>query len=80
MEFAVVPFTPNLSPKNGISQSSDAANQLEVLIKSMGSQGWEYVRLESVSSWVPPQSGCFGLSNKPGYNTSVQMAVFKKAA
>ncbi|RZK27158.1 MAG: hypothetical protein EOO43_00560 [Flavobacterium sp.] len=78
MEYSVVPFVPNLSPKKGITQSTDGANQLQALITAKAESGWEYVRLESVSSWVPAQSGCFGLSNKPGYATSIQMVVFKK--
>jgi hypothetical protein len=47
MEFAVAPFTPNLSPKKGMSQSSDAASQLEKLIATMNGQGWEYMRLDN---------------------------------
>ncbi|WP_317125307.1 hypothetical protein [Flavobacterium cutihirudinis] len=58
--------------------SNHVAEQLESLIKNYKNHDWEYVRLESVSTFVHPDSGCFGLGAKPGYTTNNQMVVFQK--
>lgn len=76
MEYKVVPFTATLDQKK--ETSSVVANQLENLIKHFSSQGWAYVRLESVSTYVQPDTGCFGFGGKPGYIASYQMVVFSK--
>lgn len=76
MEYKVVPFVASIDPKKGTSE--DVAKQLENLVKTYTTQGWEYVRLEGVSTFVHPENGCFGLAAKPGYTTTRQMIVFKK--
>ena len=76
MEYKVVPFTATLNQKNETTAS--VANQLENLIKQAQTQGWKYVRLESVSTYVQPDSGCFGFGAKPGYMASYQMIVFSR--
>ncbi len=76
MEYKVIPFVASLDAKKGTSEN--VAEQLESLIKNYTNQGWEYVRLESVTTFVQPDSGCFGLGAKPGYTTTRQMIVFKK--
>jgi hypothetical protein len=75
MEYKVIPFVATIDPRKG--NSNHVAEQLESLIKSYNNQGWEYVRLEGVSTFVHPESGCF-TGNKPGYTTTRQMVVFKK--
>ena len=75
MEYKVVPFVASIDPKKG--NSNHVAEQLENLIKNFSNQGWEYVRLEGVSTYVHPESGCFG-GSKPGYTTVRQMVVFEK--
>lgn len=77
MEYKVVPFTATLNQQK--ETTNVVANQLEILIKKYTDQGWEYIRLESVSTYVQPDSGCFGLGGKPGYLASYQMVVFSKA-
>ncbi len=72
MEYKVVP----IDPKKGTSDH--VAEQLESLIKNFTNQGWKYVRLESVSTFVHPDDGCFGFGAKPGYTTNSQMVVFQK--
>ena len=74
--YKVVPFVPSIDHKKGTS--SDAAIQLESLIARHVNEGYEYVRLESVTTWVSADEGCFGFNAKPGYNTTAQMVVFKK--
>lgn len=76
MEYKVIPFVASIDPKKGTS--NHVAEQLESLIKTYTIQGWEYVRLESVSTFVHPDSGCFGIGAKPGYTTNSQMVVFQK--
>lgn len=77
MEYKVVPFTATLDKKK--ETVNVIADQLETLIKRFTSQGWVYVRLESVSTYVQPDPGCFGFGAKPGYLSSYQMIVFSKA-
>lgn len=61
-----------------IGNSNHVAEQLESTIKTYTAQGWHYMGLESVTTFVQPDAGCFGLGAKPGYTTSNQMVVFKK--
>lgn len=76
MKYKVVPFVASIDSKNGTSDH--AANQLETLINHYASDGWAYVRLESVTTYVGADNGCFGFGGKPGYTTTRQMIVFSK--
>jgi hypothetical protein len=76
MEYKVVPFIATINQQK--ETSNVVAAQLEKLIIQATDQGWEYVRLESVSTYVQGDSGCFGLGAKPGYVSSYQMVVFSK--
>lgn len=76
MEYKVVPFIATLNQQK--ETSSAIANQLEKLIAQHTADGWAYVRLESVSTYVQPHDGCFGVGAKPGHMASYQMAVFSK--
>ena len=76
MEYKVIPFVASIDSKK--ENSTHVAEQLEEIIKHHSNQGWDYVRLESVSTFVQPESGCFG-PGKPGYETSRQMVVFSKS-
>jgi hypothetical protein len=75
MEYKVVPFVASIDASKGTSKH--VAEQLESLITNFTNQGWKYIRLESVTTYVQPVSGCFG-GAKPGYTTSRQMIVFGK--
>ncbi|RDI14436.1 hypothetical protein [Flavobacterium sp. AG291] len=76
MEYKVIPFVAEIDPKKG--NSGHVADQLATLIKTHEDIGWTYVRLESVTTFVHPNPGCFGIGAQPGYTTTNQMAVFKK--
>ncbi len=76
MEYKVVPFTATLDQKK--ETTSVVANQLETLISNYTDEGWTYIRLESVSTYVQPDAGCFGIGAKPGYMASYQMIVFSR--
>ncbi|WP_344930368.1 hypothetical protein [Aquimarina addita] len=75
MEYKVVPFVASIGKKE---TSEVVAKQLERLIGIHVIQGWKYIRLESVTTYVQPDNGCFGFGGKPGFTTSRQMVVFVK--
>lgn len=78
MQYTVVPFTANITRGQG---TTEAAQQLEQMINHYAGQGWEYVRLESVSTIIttPANAGCLGLGGTPATQTEtvVYMVVFK---
>ncbi len=76
MEYKVIPFVALIDHKKGTSDH--VAQQLEQLINKYALQGWSYIRLESVTTYVAPDNGCFGFGGKPGFTTTKQMVVFKK--
>ncbi len=76
MEYIVIPFVASIDSKKG--NSTHVAQQLEDIIKQYSNQGWNYIRLESVSTFVNADNGCFGFGGKPGYSTSRQIIVFSK--
>lgn len=76
MEYKTIPFTPSLQA--GKNRSEQAAAQLQEIINNYSERGWEYLRLEVLSSYVQPSSGCFGLGGKDGYNLSIQILVFSR--
>jgi hypothetical protein len=73
--YRVVPFVASVGTNEG---SAQAAGQLEGLIKSWSEKGWEYVRLESVETYVAGSAGCFGFGATPAQLVSYSMAVFKQ--
>jgi hypothetical protein len=75
MTYKVVPFTAVIASN---ANASAAAAQLETLIQSYTSDGWDYVRLESVDTFVAGTNGCFGFGATPARNISIAMAVFRK--
>jgi hypothetical protein len=76
MEYKVIPFVASIDANKGTS--NHVAEQLESLITNYTNQGWKYVRLESVTTFIQPESGCFGFGGKPGFTTTRQMVVFGK--
>lgn len=76
MKYKIVPFVASIDHNKGTSEH--VAKQLEELINEYSKQGWNYLRLESVSTFVKPDSGCFGFGGKPGFNTTRQMIVFSQ--
>jgi hypothetical protein len=74
-EYSVVPFVAVIAHREG---SSAAAAQLQELIQRQARNGWEYVRLESVETYIAGDSGCFGLGATPLRTTVYSMVVFKR--
>jgi hypothetical protein len=75
MIYRVVAFSSAIGTTD---TSATAAGQLESLINSQAEEGWEYIRLEHVDTYVAGSSGCFGLGATPAQVKSVTMAVFRK--
>ena len=79
MQYHVIPFTASIVSGQG---ADAAADQLSEMINHYSSQGWEYVRLESVSTIVttPGNAGCAGFGGVPATSTEtvVYMVVFQK--
>lgn len=76
MEYKVIPFVAAIDHKTGTSDH--VAKQLEDLINRAAAEGWQYIRLESVTTYVSPDEGCFGFGSSPGYTTTRQMVVFSR--
>lgn len=73
MTYKVVPFVASISLAEGATQ---AASQLEQLIKTWTDLGWQYVRLERVETYVAGNNGCFGFGAQPSTLVSYSMVVF----
>jgi hypothetical protein len=75
MDIKIVPFTAQISRD---SNAASVANQIQSVVDDYKNQGWEYMRMESVQTWVAATSGCFGIGAQPGYNTIFNVLVFRK--
>lgn len=74
-QYRVVPFVASIGMNDGAQQ---AASQLEGVANAMAGEGWEYVRLENVETFIAGNSGCFGFMATPPRQTSYAMAVFRR--
>jgi hypothetical protein len=77
MEYKVVPFVASISHTEK-HKASVAATQLEALVTQFSEDGWEYVRLESLETYIEGDNGCFGFGSTPPKTTSISMVVFRK--
>jgi hypothetical protein len=75
MEYLVVPF---IATSNQGSALEVAALQLSTLINTKVGEGWTYVRLESVTTAVAGNAGCFGYGATPGSTIASQVVVFQR--
>lgn len=75
MEYKVLPFNAALRRKDS---ADEAARQLQQLIDEQVAQGYEFVRLEEITTHVDGSNGCLGIGAKPAFLVSVDVAVFKK--
>jgi hypothetical protein len=75
VEYQVVAFDP---VSNRAAGSTQVAAELESLIDSYAREGWEYVRLETISAVMPGTGGCFGFGAQPPSNIFFGMAVFRR--
>ena len=77
MQYIVIPFDP---VTKRAANSSAVADELQSLNAQYVSQGWEYVRLETISAIMPGTAGCFGMGAEPPSNVFYGMVVFKAPA
>jgi hypothetical protein len=77
MEYKVVSISPNLSRK---SPPTQVADDLENVIQKYAEQGWEFMQVETLGTYVDGTNGCFGLGAKPGFHVEFQMVVFQRPA
>ncbi len=75
MEYLALPFVASTA-RGGSSDT--VAEQLQSLINTRTAQGWNYMHLESVSTYVAGSNGCFGIGAQPGHMTTTQVAVFQR--
>ena len=75
MEYKVKPFSISVSNDGN---SSEIANQVNVLISQETTGGWEFVSCGNIDSQIQGTNGCFGIGAKPATSTSIMVLVFKK--
>ncbi|MDU8926602.1 hypothetical protein RXV86_04315 [Alisedimentitalea sp. MJ-SS2] len=75
MEFKSVAFDPAVG--TGGSAGS-VASDLQRLISSEVSSGWEFVGVQNHSTVVPGSNGCFGFGATAPYPKTFSIAVFKR--
>lgn len=74
MRYKVVAFRANITSSGG---AADVATQLATLISSEATGGWDYLRLETVETYIAGDSGCFGIGATQPRMTSHSVAVFR---
>jgi len=75
MEYKVLPFNASLKRSDS---ADNAARQLQQLIDEQRAEGYEYVRLEEITTNVAGTNGCLGIGAKPAFMVTVSVAIFKK--
>lgn len=75
MEFKVVPFLAQITRND---TSAKVATQMQTIIDDNKTQGWDYMRMDSVQTYIDADQGCFGIGAKPGYVTNYTVLVFRK--
>lgn len=75
MEYKVVPFIANIQSQQG---SEGVSEQLESVILTYANEGWDYIRMENVETFISGTTGCFGYGAQPSRMTTYSMIVFKK--
>lgn len=75
MKYKVVPFAATV----GNSQdASHLASQVEEIISSNASSGWEYVSVHQLQTFKAGSSGCFGLGATPPTTITSEFVVFRQ--
>jgi hypothetical protein len=75
MEFKVVPFMAQITRSD---TSARVARQMQAIIDDSTTQGWEYMRTDSVQTTINADRGCFGIGARPAFITTYTVLVFKK--
>jgi len=75
MEYKVVPFNAAIAQTQGVDV---AAEQLESLLIVMAASGWEYVRIETIPTYITGNDGCLGIGATPATTRNYTVVVFTK--
>lgn len=75
MEYKVVPFNAAVS---NVQDGSHLASQIEGVIASHASNGWEYVNVHQLQTIKAGSNGCFGFGAEPPRITTTEFIVFRK--
>jgi len=75
MTYKVVPFSAAVSNTEG---ASHLASQVEGIISSYASSGWEYVGIHQLQTFKAGSSGCFGLGAAPPTTITTEFIVFRQ--
>jgi hypothetical protein len=73
--YKVVPFSAAVSSNEG---PSHLASQVEGVISSHASSGWEYVGVHQLQTFKAGSSGCFGLGATPSTSITTEFVVFRR--
>jgi len=72
--YKVVPFNASIGQNEG---SDKAASQLEVVIGQWAQQGFDYVGMEHIPTFVAGNSGCMGLGATPATSRQFPVLIFR---
>lgn len=75
MQYKVVPFSAAVS---STQDASHVASQIESIISSHTSSGWEYVGVHQLQTFKAGSSGCFGLGATPPTTITTEFVVFRQ--
>lgn len=75
MTYKVVPFSAKITRDDS---TASVANQIQTIVDNMNNSGWDYMRMETVQTWVAGTNGCFGIGAQPGFNTMFNVLIFQK--
>lgn len=75
MQYKVVPISPVIRKGENVT---NLAAEFESVIQKYIEQGWDFVSLESLSTWIAGSNGCFGFGATPGYMDVKQLLIFRK--
>lgn len=76
-EHLVVPFKPQVGKEFGFG-TDVVAQQVQGIINEYTNQEWRYLGIESISTNVKGNNGCFGFGSTPDTTTFVQVIVFER--
>jgi len=76
MQYKAIGFDPSASRGD---PASSAASDLQSLMMTQASDGWEFVGVQNHSTTVPGTSGCFGFGATSPYQRTLSIAVFRKS-
>lgn len=75
MSYKVVPFTALIKRED---TTAAVAQQMQSIIDTTTSNGWDYMGMDTVQTTIAGTSGCFGVGAQPPISTTYTVLVFKK--